>query len=194
MGWLTLGAMVAVSSVLYTAQLLGLIEFGPVAQQRPAMPSDLGMGNVGPTAAIAYAGEIARRERGVSSVLLVVGTDAGGEGVQVPIPPGAIPTGDAERQSDRVALFVPSGLEASIDFYRDALAARGWHEVWSQRVYGAFDERQRSSVTSAFCRSADGPSVVVDITTGTGDAVQVGLLVVSERDEPCGPGDGPTPL
>jgi hypothetical protein len=186
MWWLSLAAL-AVSLVIYVVSALHVFNFGPIAEKRRAAPTDLGLASPGPTAAMARASEMARRERDGVTIQLRPADSTSAESIDVPVPPGIEAPSHGRGQSDRVTLTIPGDLRSVLDFYRDALEHRGWHEVWSRASLPTDTMEHPTTAFSAFCKNADGPAILVAIMSADDTASRLQIRVVEARGEICGP-------
>jgi hypothetical protein len=84
------------------------------------------------------------------------------------------------------ALLATSGKVADVlAFYRDELAAHGWHEVRTWMSRPANGVPGPGGAVSAFCREADRPALLVGVVSREAGLSELRLLIDAEQPGPC---------
>lgn len=194
MWWLSMIGLLTVSVVLYVGSAAHVLSFGPFFAKRSAAERDAAV-----QAAVA-------RERDASvtaaepprSVRLRVATGPPGDAhASVPVPPDASLANWGARRGaaesfpeDRLLFRTPSSMAAVLSFYRDELAARGWHEVrtWMSRPTAGV--AGIGSAISAFCSDMDRPSLLIGVLSFDDGSSEVRVLFDPDRAGPCASSGG----
>jgi len=194
MWWLSMIGLLTVSVVIYVGSAAHVLSFGPLFAQRSAAERDAAA-----QAAVSREREAAVAVEGSarSVRLRVTGGSAGDLQVNVPVPPNASVADWGARQGvagplpeDRLLFRTPSNMATVLSFYRDSLAAHGWHEVrtWMSRptdgVAGV------GSAISAFCSSVDRPSLLVGVLSFEDGSSEVRVLFDPDQAGPCASSGG----
>lgn len=202
MWWLSMTGLLAVSVLVYVGSAAHVLTFSPLNTQRAAADR-------------AAAGEGERaQQRDASSAsagaapsirLRVTGGALGAQQIIVPILPDAQapgttgqPGGGQAAPEDRLYFRTPSGLTDVLSFYRQELAARGWHEVRTWMSRPATGASGIGGAISAFCWDVDRPTLLVGVLSFEDGSSEVRLIVDADQPGPCAstspPGDQWTDL
>ena len=190
MWWLPAVSLLLLGMLFYVTSALHVLSFSPLVAGRQEAARDTAVREALARQPVPPA---AGNSRTAPTIQLRAGEHPAAAQFDIPVPPDArMPDtstrrgGGATPSPDRALLATPGEVPDVLAFYRDELAAHGWHEVraWMSRpVSGASGP---GGAVSVFCREVDMPALLVGVVSREPGLSEVRLLIDTEQPGPCG--------